>query len=129
MTLRDRIPSKLELSDALVSVDMDKEVSVHPTSDYVLLEIPHDVGRISIYRIAKTAYNLVKSDNRMVAVRGYGFKGIGLSVRIAHKLKQMEERFLYQMTFDTFDAIDPDEPDRHLTSVQIIVMPPEKRED
>ncbi len=129
MNLRDRIPGRLELSDALVSVDMDNEVSVHPTNDYVLLEIPHDVGRISIYRIAKTAYNLVKNDNRMVAIRGYGFKGIGLSVRIAHKLKQMEERFLYRMTFDTFDAVAPEKPDSHLTSVQIIVMPPEKREE
>lgn len=127
MTLRDRIPTKLELSDALVSIDLDKnEVAVHPTSDYVLLEIPHNVGRISIYRIAKTAYNLVKNNNRMVAVRGYGFKGIGLSVRIAHKLKQMEKRFLYRMTFDTFDAIVPEKPDRHLTSVQIIVMPPKE---
>ncbi|MFO7836922.1 MAG: hypothetical protein R6V83_09715 [Candidatus Thorarchaeota archaeon] len=126
MNLRDRIPSKLELSNALVSIDVDNnQVSVHPTSDYVLLEIPPDVGRISIYQIAKTAYDLVKNDNRMVAIRGYAFKGIGLSVRIAHKLKQMEKRFLYRMTFDTFDAIEPEKPERHLTSVQIIVMPPE----
>jgi hypothetical protein len=67
--------------------------------------------------------DLVKKDRRMVAIRGYGFKGIGLSVRIAHKIKRMETRFRYEMTFDTFDATEIDS-DKTLTSVQIIVMAP-----
>ena len=124
MSLRGRIPDQLKLRDEVVSITMDEEVSVFPTSDYILLEISHKVGKINIPKIAETVRDLVKNDSRMVAIRGYGFKGIGLSVRIAHELKKREQRFLYQMTFDTFDAIDPGS-DGILTSVQIIVMPPE----
>jgi hypothetical protein len=102
---------------------MDEEVAVFPTSDYVLIEISPKVGRINIPQIAETTLDLVKTDGRMVALRGYGFKGIGLSVRIAHELKKREERFVYQMTFDTFEAAaSPEEQPQ--TSVQIIVIPP-----
>ena len=59
----------------------------------------------------------------MVTIRGYGFKGVGLSVRVAHELKKSESRFVYEMTFDTFEASDP-ETNRPITSVQIIIMPP-----
>jgi hypothetical protein len=102
---------------------MEEEVAVFPTTEYVLLEISHKVGKINIPKIAGTVRDLVRSDRRMVAIRGYGFKGIGLSVRIAHELKKREQRFVYVMSFDTFEAADP-EGDRPLTSVQIIVMPP-----
>lgn len=103
---------------------MEEDVAVFPTSEYVLLEISPKVGKIDVRKIAATIQGLVRSDKRMVAIRGYGFKGIGLSVRVAHELKMRERRFLYQMTFDTFDASEPND-NRPLTSVQIIVMPPE----
>jgi hypothetical protein len=64
------------------------------------------------------------SDKRMVVFRGHGFKGVGLSVRVAHELKKREGRFVYEMTFDTFEASDP-ESNRPITSVQIIIMTPE----
>ncbi len=123
MSVRDRIPDQLRLRDEVVSISMEEEVAVFPTSEYVLLEISHNVGKINIPQIAETIRDLVKSDRRMVAIRGYGFKGIGLSVRIAHELKKREQRFAYQMSFDTFDAADS-EGKGPLTSVQIIVMPP-----
>ena len=125
MSLRDRIPEQLRLSDAIISITTEEDVSVYQTSDYILVEVSPKVGRINIPKIAVTIMDLVKRDNRMVALRGYGFKGIGLSVRIAHELKKREERFVYQMTFDTFEATAPDD-ERPQTSVQIIVMPPEK---
>ncbi|MGY5853453.1 MAG: hypothetical protein RTU92_07820 [Candidatus Thorarchaeota archaeon] len=112
------------MSDAIIGITVEEDVSVFPTSDYILVEISHKVGKINVPRIAMTITDLVKNDNRMVAIRGFGFKGIGLSVRIAHELKKREERFLYQMTFDTFEAADP-EDGRPLTSVQIIVIPPQ----
>ena len=124
MSLRDRIPEQLRLTDSIVNIVMDEEVAVYPTSDYVLIEISPKVGRINIPQIAQTTLELVKNDKRMVALRGYGFKGIGLSVRIAHELKKREERFVYQMTFDTFEATASSE-EQPQTSVQIIVIPPE----
>ena len=102
---------------------MEEDVSVYPTSDYILVEISHNAGKINIPKIAGTLRGLVKDDKRFVAVRGFGFKGTGLAVRIAHELKVRESNFTYLMTFDTFDAIDP-KTDRPVTSVQIIVMPP-----
>ena len=123
MSLRDRIPERLRIGDSVIAITMDDEVSVFPTSEYVLLEISHKVGRIFIPKIARTVMDLVKNDKRMVAIRGYGFKGIGLSVRIAHEIKRMETRFIYQMTFDTFDATEMDN-NKPMTSVQIIIMAP-----
>jgi hypothetical protein len=124
MSLRDRIPEQLRLDGSIINIVMDEEVAVYPTSDYVLIEISPKVGRINIPQIAQTTLELVKKDGRMVAIRGYGFKGIGLSVRIAHELKKREERFVYQMTFDTFEATASNE-EQPQTSVQIIVIPPE----
>ncbi|MHA1949190.1 MAG: hypothetical protein ACXAAO_07925 [Candidatus Thorarchaeota archaeon] len=124
MSLRDRIPDQLNISDDVISITMEEDVSVYPTSDYVLVEISHNAGKIHIPKIAGTLRGLVKDDKRYVAVRGFGFKGIGLAVRIAHELKIRESKFTYLMTFDTFDAVDPNN-DRPVTSVQIIVMPPE----
>jgi hypothetical protein len=123
MSLRDRIPERLRIGDSVIAIDLEDDVSVFPTSDYVLLEISHKVGKIFIPKIARTVFDLVKRDKRMVAIRGYGFKGIGLSVRIAHEIKRMETRFKYEMTFDTFDAAETNS-DRLITSVQIIVMTP-----
>ena len=123
MTLRDRIPEQLQLRDELASAQVDEDVSVFPTSEYVLIEISHKVGKINVPKIAATVGDLVRKDRRMVAIRGYGFKGIGLSVRIAHELKMREQRFKYEMTFDTFDAAAAGS-DQILTSVQIIVIPP-----
>lgn len=124
MSLRDRIPERLRIGDAVIAIAMEDDVSVFPTSEYVLLEISHKVGKIFIPKIARTVFDLVKKDKRMVAIRGYGFKGIGLSVRIAHEIKRMETRFKYEMTFDTFDAVEMNS-DKSITSVQIIVMAPE----
>ncbi len=124
MSLRNRIPDQLKIGDDAISITMEDDVSVYPTSDYVLVEISHNAGKIHIPKIAGTLRGLVKDDKRFVAVRGFGFKGIGLAVRIAHELKIRESEFTYLMTFDTFDAIDP-KTDRPVTSVQIIVMPPE----
>jgi hypothetical protein len=123
MSLRDRIPDQLKIGDDAISITMEDDVSVYPTSDYVLVEISHNAGKINIPKISGTLRGLVKDDKRFVAIRGFGFKGIGLSVRIAHDLKIKERKFTYLMTFDTFDAIDP-KTDRSVTSVQIIVMPP-----
>ena len=123
MSLRDRIPEQLQLRDELASAQVDEDVSVFPTSEYVLIEISHKVGKINVPKIAATVGDLVRNDRRMVAIRGYGFKGIGLSVRIAHELKMREQRFKYEMTFDTFDAAAAGS-DQILTSVQIIVIPP-----
>jgi hypothetical protein len=124
MSLRDRIPDQLKIGEEAISITMEDDVSVYPTSDYILVEISHNAGKINIPKISGTLRGLVKDDKRFVAVRGFGFKGIGLAVRIAHDLKLKEKKFTYLMTFDTFDAVDP-KTDRTVTSVQIIVMPPE----
>ncbi|MFW9795161.1 MAG: hypothetical protein ACFFEE_12705 [Candidatus Thorarchaeota archaeon] len=124
MSLRNRIPDQLRIGEDVISITMEEDVSVYPTSDYVLVEISHNAGKINIPKISSTLRNLVKDDKRFVAIRGFGFKGIGLAVRIAHELKIREKNFTYLMTFDTFDATDP-KTDRPVTSVQIIVMPPE----
>ncbi len=125
MSLRDKIPQKLLLGEAIVSIALEEDVGVYETEDYVLIEISHNAGRLNIPKIAQTVSDLVKADRKMVAVRGFGFKGIGLGVRIAHEIKKMEKRFLYHMTFDTFDAQDPSN-NQYLTSVQIVIIPPEK---
>ncbi len=124
MSLRDSIPDQLKIGDDVISITMEDDVSVYPTSDYVLVEISHNAGRINIPKISGTLRSLVKDDKRYVAIRGFGFKGVGLAVRIAHELKIRESKFTYLMTFDTFDATDP-ETNNLVTSVQIIVMPPE----
>ncbi|RLI59191.1 MAG: hypothetical protein DRO93_08740 [Candidatus Thorarchaeota archaeon] len=123
MSLHDRIPEPLKLTDAVVAITMEDEVEVFPTSDYVLVEISPTAGRINVGKIAATVHNLVKNDKRMVAIRGYGFKGVGLSVRIAHEIKKRERRFIYQMAFDTFDAEDSE--GKPYTSIQVVIMPPE----
>jgi hypothetical protein len=124
MSLRDRIPDQLRIGEDVISITIEDDVAVYPTSDYILLEISHNAGRVNIPKVANTLRDLVKNSKMMVAIRGFGFKGIGLAVRVAHELKIRETKFTYQMTFDTFDASDP-KTDRPVTSVQIIVMPPE----
>ncbi len=123
MSLRDRIPDQLRIGDDVIAITIDDDIAVFPTTDYVLLEISNNAGKVNIPKIANTLRGLVKDDKRLVAVRGFGFKGIGLAVRVAHELKVRESSFTYEMTFDTFDAVDP-KTDRPVTSVQIIVMPP-----
>jgi hypothetical protein len=123
MSLRERIPEQLRIGDARIGITMEEDLAVFPTSDYVLLEISHKAGRVNFPKIVSTLQGLVRDDRRMVAIRGFGFKGIGLAVRIAHELKIGEKKFTYEMTFDTFDAIDP-ENNSPVTSVQIIVLPP-----
>ena len=123
MSLRDRIPDQLRIGDAMIGITMEEDLAVFPTSEYVLLEISHKAGRVNIPRIVNTLQGLVRDDRRMVAIRGFGFKGIGLAVRVAHELKMGEKKFAYEMTFDTFDATDP-EDSSPITSVQIIVLPP-----
>lgn len=124
MSLRDRIPDQLRIGEDLISITIEDDISVYPTSDYVLLEISHKAGKINIPKVAFTLRGLVKDDRRLVAIRGFGFKGIGLAVRVAHELKMKESSFTYEMTFDTFDAAEPN-TNQPVTSVQIIVMPPE----
>ncbi|MGY5873894.1 MAG: hypothetical protein RTV72_16725 [Candidatus Thorarchaeota archaeon] len=124
MSLRERIPQQLNIGEDIISIAIETDVEVFPTSDYVLLEISHKAGRVNIPQIVGTLRNLVKEEQRMVAIRGFGFKGIGLAVRVAHELKLGEKKFTYEMAFDTFDASDP-EDNRPVTSVQIIVLPPE----
>jgi hypothetical protein len=124
MSLRNRIPDQLKIGEDVIAITIEDDVAVYPTSDYILLEISHNAGKVNIPKVAKTLRGLVKDEQKKVAIRGFGFKGIGLAVRIAHELKIRESKFIYQMTFDTFDATDP-KTDRPVTSVQIIVMPPE----
>ncbi len=124
MFLRERIPDQLKIGDSTISIALEDDVAVFPTSEYILLEISNKAGRVNIPKIVSTIRSLVKEEQRMVAIRGFGFKGIGLAVRIAHELKIGEKQFTYQMTFDTFDATDPQD-DSLVTSVQIIVLPPE----
>jgi hypothetical protein len=124
MSLRNRIPDQLKIGQETIAITIDDDIAVYPTSDYVLLEISNNAGKVNIPKVANTLRGLVKDDKRMVAVRGFGFKGIGLAVRVAHELKVREKGFAYQMTFDTFDATDP-KTKRPVTSVQIIIMPPE----
>ena len=124
MSLRERIPEQLKIGEDIISIAIKTDVEVFPTSEYVLLEISNKAGRIFIPKIVSTLRNLVKEEQRMVAIRGFGFKGIGLAVRVAHELKLGEKKFTYEMTFDTFDAADP-EDSRPVTSIQIIVLPPE----
>jgi len=124
MSLRERIPEQLRIGEDIISIAIKSDVEVFPTSEYVLLEISNKAGRIYIPKIVGTLRNLVKEEQRMVAIRGFGFKGIGLAVRVAHELKLGEKKFTYEMTFDTFDASDP-EDNRPVTSIQIIVLPPE----
>ncbi|MHA1614536.1 MAG: hypothetical protein ACTSYJ_06790 [Candidatus Thorarchaeota archaeon] len=123
MSLRERIPEQLKIGEDIISIALKTDVEVFPTSEYVLLEISNKAGRIFIPKIVGTLRNLVKEEQRMVAIRGFGFKGIGLAVRVAHELKLGEKNFTYEMTFDTFDASDP-EDNRPVTSIQIIVLPP-----
>jgi hypothetical protein len=123
MSIRARIPEQLKIGDSMISIAVEGDVAVFPTSEYILLEISHKAGRVNIPKIVSTIRSLVKEEQRMVAIRGFGFKGIGLAVRIAHELKIGEKKFTYEMTFDTFDATDP-ENDQLVTSVQIIVLPP-----
>ena len=122
MSLQERIPKQLRLSDSIIGINLDEDIGVFPTSEYVLLEISPKAEKISIPKIASTIRGLVKNDRRVVAIRGYGFKGIGLAVRVAHELKLQEARFKYEMAFDTFDASDSE--GKTVTSVQIVVMPP-----
>lgn len=124
MSLRDRIPEQLRIKDALIAITLESDVEVFPTSEYILLEISHKAGRVNIPRVTAEIYDLVKNERKMVAIRGFGFKGTGLAVRVAHELKKREKRFIYEMTFDTFDATDPKDASPH-TSIQIVVMPPE----
>ncbi len=125
MSLRERIPEQLRIGEEIISISLETDVEVFPTSEYVLLEISHKAGRVNIPRIVGTLRSLVKEEQRMVAIRGFGFKGIGLAVRVAHELKIGEKNFKYEMTFDTFDASDPQD-NSPVTSVQIIVLPPAK---
>ncbi|NWF96204.1 MAG: hypothetical protein HXY34_08675 [Candidatus Thorarchaeota archaeon] len=122
MSLRSRIPEQLRLGDSVISISLEEEVGVFPTSDYILVEISPKAGKINVLKIAQTIRGLVRQGQKVVAIRGYGFKGIGLSVRIAHELKKAEKAFEYEMTFDTFDAADQDGQPQ--TSVQIVVLPP-----
>ncbi|TFF84251.1 hypothetical protein EU524_01320 [Candidatus Thorarchaeota archaeon] len=124
MSLRDRIPDQLRIKDALIAITLETDVEVFPTSEYILLEISHKAGRVNIPRITSEIYGLVKNERKMVAIRGFGFKGTGLAVRVAHELKKREKRFIYEMTFDTFEASDSQDS-RPFTSIQIVVMPPE----
>ena len=101
MSLRDRIPDQLKIGEDVIAITIEDDISVYPTSDYVLLEISHKAGKVNLHKIAHTLLGLVKNDRRMVAIRGFGFKGIGLAVRIAHELKIRESKFTYLMTFDT----------------------------
>jgi len=123
MSLRERIPEQLKIGEDIISISLETDVEVFPTSEYVLLEISHKAGRVNIPKIVDTLRKLVREEQRMVAIRGFGFKGIGLAVRVAHELKLGERNFTYVMTFDTFDAADPEDK-RPVTSVQIIVLPP-----
>ncbi len=123
MSLRDRIPDQLKLSDALVSITLEDDVGVFDTGDYVLIEVSPNAGRINVPKIAQTVNTLVKREKKMVAVRGYGFKGVGLGVRIAHEIKNLETRFDYLMTFDTFEASEGADK-QTITSIQIVIMPP-----
>ncbi len=124
MNLHDRIPEQLRLSDSLVIITLEDDVGVFDTGDYVLIEVSHNAGRINVPKIARTVSDLVRADKKTVAVRGYGFKGVGLGVRIAHEIKKLEERFVYQMAFDTFEASESMDG-QPLTSVQIVILPPE----
>jgi hypothetical protein len=108
----------------VISITIEDDVAVYPTTDYILLEISNNAGRVNIPKVANTLRDLVKNSKMMVAIRGFGFKGIGLAVRVAHELKIRESKFTYEMTFDTFDASDP-KTNQPVTSVQIIVIPPE----
>jgi len=124
MSLRERIPEQLNIGEDIISIALKSDVEVFPTREFVLVEISHKAGRVNLPKIVGTLRNLVKEEERMVAIRGFGFKGIGLAVRVAHELKLGEKKFTYLMTFDTFDASDP-EDSRPVTSVQIIVLPPD----
>ncbi|MHA2424057.1 MAG: hypothetical protein ACXAEF_04670 [Candidatus Thorarchaeota archaeon] len=124
MSLRNRIPEQLKLSDSLISITLDDDVGVFDTGDYVLIEVSPNAGRINVPKIAQTVNTLVKREKKMVAVRGFGFKGVGLGVRIAHEIKKLETRFDYEMTFDTFEASESADK-QTLTSIQIVIMPPE----
>ncbi len=124
MSLHDRIPEQLKLTDALVVITLENDIEVFDTGDYVLIEVSHKAGRINVPKIAQTVSDLVRSERKMVAIRGFGFKGVGLGVRIAHEIKRLEDRFQYQIAFDTFEASES--PDgQPLTSVQMVIMPPE----
>lgn len=122
MSLQERIPEQLRVGDSIIGISLDEDVGVFPTSEYVLLEIAPTADKVNIPKIATTVHGLVRNDRRIVAIRGYGFKGIGLAVRVAHELKIREQRFKYEMAFDTFDASDRE--GKTITSVQIVVIPP-----
>jgi hypothetical protein len=122
MSLQGRRPEQLRVGDSIIGITLNEDVGVFPTSEYVLLEISPSAEKINVLKIASTIQGLVRNDRRIVAIRGYGFKGIGLAVRIAHELRVREQRFRYEMAFDTFDASDKE--GKTVTSVQIVVLPP-----
>jgi hypothetical protein len=109
MSLRDRIPEQLRLRNEMVAITVKDDVEVFPTTEYILLEISPIAGRVDIPKISNTIRDLVKSDKRMVAIRGYGFKGVGLSVRVAHELKK---RPSIRSRLQTLKQIDPSQVSR-----------------
>ena len=119
------VPEQLKIGESVISISMKEDVGVYETSDYVLIEISNKAGKINIPKIAQTVAGLVKREKKMVAIRGYGFKGIGLGVRIAHEIKIHETRFEYHMAFDTFDATEPGN-ERPVTSMQVVIIPAKK---
>ncbi|MHA2002759.1 MAG: hypothetical protein ACW960_01525 [Candidatus Thorarchaeota archaeon] len=93
----------------MVAITVKDDVEVFPTTEYILLEISPIAGRVDIPKISNTIRDLVKSDKRMVAIRGYGFKGVGLSVRVAHELKK---RPSIRSRLQTLKQIDPSQVSR-----------------
>ena len=57
-------------SSRRIAKKLEDDVAVFPTNDYVLLEISHKAGKINISKIAATVRDLVRTDRRMVAIRG-----------------------------------------------------------
>jgi len=121
------LPERLKIGESIISISMKEDVGVYETADYVLIEISNKAGKINIPKIAQTVAGLIKGEKKIVAIRGYGFKGIGLGVRIAHEIKMREKRFDYDMAFDTFDASEPGN-EFPVTSMQVVIIPAKKED-
>jgi len=62
MSLQDKVPEKLRLSDSIISITSNEDVGVFPTSEYVLLEISPTAEKINVPKIASTIHALVRND-------------------------------------------------------------------
>lgn len=120
--LDDLVPENLRITDGIVGVNMAEDVTFFETDEYLLVEIFPRGHPVSAYKVARAIRDIIGNSNKLVVIRGYGFKGTGVSATIAHELKQRRKDINYKIAFDTFTAINT-ETDEKYVSVQLVIIP------